>query len=159
MRHDVCATTEHGPTSDRRPATRATFAATLAATLLSPPLALGPTPPPTAGPFRVLQYGVTRSPALLRIECHFGRRLPRKSLPEQPGGGPLSQGGLASWPREDPRHAAWPTMGHGGWVGNPPQQMQSASMDRVVAQDGPWMQQEMFMLQASSRACAPSPLA
>ena len=67
LRHDVCATTEHGPTSDRRPATRATFAATLAATLHSPPLALGPTPPPDRRP---VPCAPVRRDALPRFAAH-----------------------------------------------------------------------------------------
>ena len=42
------------------------------------------------------ESGVPRSPALLRIECHFGRRLPRKNLQEPPGGGAHQLGGCGS---------------------------------------------------------------
>jgi len=78
---------------------------------------------------------------MLRIECHFGRRLPRKNLPE-PGlmgsggmphmqlGGPMragwnrdvGSGGHASgWTTGPGGHAGWPgghpNPGHGGWGG------------------------------------------
>ena len=42
------------------------------------------------------ESGVARSPALLRIECRFGRRLPRKHAPEPAGGCAHQLGGCGS---------------------------------------------------------------
>ena len=42
------------------------------------------------------ESGVQRSPALLRIECRFGRRLPRKHQPEPAGGCAQHLGGCGS---------------------------------------------------------------
>ena len=42
------------------------------------------------------ESGVARSPALLRIECRFGRRLPRKHQPEPAGGCAHQLGGCGS---------------------------------------------------------------
>lgn len=104
------------------------------------------------------QPGVSRSPALLRIECHFGRRLPRKNLPEPHSGNLLGPqpSPHASWPRDETRHGGWPSaVGQGGWPGNPPQmQMQPPPGMVRGAADGSWLQQEIFMLQMQAQQLA-----